>query len=241
MNPVLQEAIAGEPVMVKLGARGQEKEYPLAFPIQAVILYKNETARLDRQRTEERRKQGVAKLTGAEVRDLRQRRQQLLKEAEALRPHKGQAWEGESYPQFDSLMDEATLLKIAIDEDAGTGDSLYDLYNWRKISPDGDPERMLLALWIGLHEFAHEVDRQIYRPRLSQEEIGRHIHPGNASELTLAISKALSAHLIAAPEVPPDIEDVAEEPVPNVRAPEEVTLPAEAPLKKTSAWKERKS
>jgi hypothetical protein len=246
MNPVLQEAIIGSPVMVKLGARGQEKEYPLAFPVQAVILYKNETARLDRQRAEERRQRGVAKLTAAEIRDLRQRRQAVLKEAEALRPAKGHNWVGENYAQFDSLMDEATLLKIAIDEDAGTGDSLYDLYNWRKISPDGDPERMLLALWIGLHEFVQEgaSDRQTYRPRLSREEIGRYIHAGNATELTLAISQTLSAHLIAPPEIPPEIEEEAVD-LPNVRTPE-VVIPAEIrepeiPASRTPPWKQRQS
>lgn len=247
MNEVLQEAIVGEPVTVKLGARGREKDYPLAFPVQAVILYKNETARLDRQRREERSKQGVARLTATEIRELGKRRQQLLKEAQALRPAKGRQWPGENYAQFEALIDEATLLKVAIDEDAGTGDSLYDLYNWRKISPDGDPERMLLALWIGLHEFVQEKDgdRQIYRQRLTREQIGAWIHPGNAADLTLAISKALSAHLIAEPavpeEVPPEATAPDEAPLPNVPLPE--FIPAE-PTKAgtgTGIWRKRQS
>jgi hypothetical protein len=239
VNSVLQEAIVGEPVLVKLGARGREKEYPLAFPIQAVILYKNETGRLDRERREARAKQGVARLTATEVRELGKRRRQLIKDAEALRPAKGQKWESEAYTQFDSLIEESTLLKIAIDEDAGTGDSLYDLYNWRKISPDGDPERMLLALWIGLHEFVQEGAKQVYRPRLSREEIGAWIHPGNATNFTVAISKALAAHLIAAPEIPPELEAPGEPPLPNVPMPEFIPADPTPNGTGTGIWRKR--
>lgn len=227
MNSELQEAIAGAPVLVKLG----KQEYPLAFPIQAVILYKKETAALDRQRAEDRRQQGVARLTRDELRELRRKRQTLLTEAEKLRPAKGQAWAPDNFEQYVSLQDEATLLKCAVDEEAGSGDSLYDLYNWRKISPELDPERMLLALWVGLHQF---VDTSLvvghsssaYRPELSREEIGQHIHPGNATDLTLAISKALAAHIVA----PPEVEEFAAEertseiPDPNASGPE---IPAE--------------
>jgi len=231
MHSTLQEAIAGARVLVKLGAQ----EYPLAFPIQAVILYKKETAALDRQRAADRRQQGLAKLTRDELRELRRKRQTLLTEAEKLRPAKGQPWDAEKYAQFDSLLEEATLVKCAVDEEAGTGDSLYDLYNWRKISPEGDPERMLLALWVGLHKFAENASSSsllarsqkpeaglIYQPQLSREEIGLNIHPGNASAVTLAISKALAAHIVA----PPEVEEFAAEertteiPDPNASGPE---------------------
>ena len=213
MHSVLAEAIAGAPVVVKLGGN----EYPLAFPIQAVILYKKETARLDRERAAERRQQGVARLTREELRELRRKRQTLLTEAEKLRPAKGQSWDAEKYAQFDSLLEEATLVKCAVDEEAGTGDSLYDLYNWRKISPEGDPERMLLALWVGLHKFDARPAHS-YQPQLSREEIGLHIHPGNAAEITLAISKALAAHIVAPADVKPDDEE--DPSLPNVGPPE---------------------
>jgi hypothetical protein len=234
LNSVLQEAIAGEPVLVKLGGQ----EYPLAFPIQAVILYKKETARLDRERAEERRKQGVAKLTREEIRDLGKRRRQLLKEADALRPGKDQKWDDENYEQCETLLAEATLLKCAIDEDAGTGDSLYDLYNWRKISPEADPERMLLALWVGLHEFNSELPGVSYQPQLSRDEIGWRIHPGNAIDLTLAISKALAAHIIA----PPEVEE-EEAPDPNALTPEipAVIEPVTDWSSPPNPWKKRES
>jgi hypothetical protein len=194
MNSLLQEAIAGESVTVTLG----HDTYPLAYPIQAVILYKRETALLDRERAKDR-----PRLTHEEKRSLRSRRQKLMVDADLQRPAKGQDWQPEKFLEFDLLMDEASALKIALDEDAGTGDSLYDMYNWRKISPDGDPERLLLALWIGLHHFVvtglANTEEQ-YRPTLSRQQLGNLVDLGNGGDLTMAISKALSAHLIAQSE-----------------------------------------
>lgn len=199
MNDMLQEAIAGEPVMVTLGRALGRVTYPLAYPIQGVILYKRETALLDRERAKDR-----PRLTLMEKRTLRDRRQKLMQDAEALRPGRNVDWQPDKFLEFDELMDEATILKIALDEDAGTGDSLYDMYNWRKISPDGDPERLVLALWVGLHRFVPTGlanTEEEYRPRLSRQQLGELIHLGNGGDLTLAISNALSAHLIAASEV----------------------------------------
>src|ERR1700728_1432333 len=194
MNSLLQEAIAGEPVMVTLG----RVSYPLAYPMQAVILYKRETALLDRARV---KLDGRPRLTREEKRALRDRRSKLLADADLLRPRKHEDWLPEKFLEFDALMDEATTLKIAFDEDAGTGDSLYDIYNWRKISPDGDPERLLLALWVGLHTFvpsktAGKPDE--YVETLARQKLGSLVDLGNIGDLTLAISKALSAHLISA-------------------------------------------
>ena len=211
MNIILQEAIAGEPVTVTLG----RETYPLAFPIQAVILYKRETALLDRERAKDR-----PRLTRDEKRDLRDRRQKLLVEADKLRPAKGEDWQPDNFVEFDAAMDECSALKVAFDEDAGTGDSLYDMYNWRKISPDKDPERLLLALWIGLHHFtgqgsaaaAGPADR-VYKQRMSKTQLGELVDLGNGGDLTMEISKALSAHLIAASEIP------VEDPLPNVQPP----------------------
>jgi len=212
MNDILQEAIAGEPVTVTLG----RETYSLAYPIQAVILYKRETALLDRERAKDR-----PRLTREEKRALRDRRGKLLAEADVLRPTKGEDWKPDQFLEFDLLMDEASTAKIALDEDAGTGDSLYNMYNWRKISPDGDPERLLLALWIGLHEFKAQPSKlaavpaeRVYLPRMSMTQLGELVDLGNGGDLTMAISKALSAHLIAQSEIP-----VSEDPVPNVPPP----------------------
>jgi hypothetical protein len=200
MNDMLQEAIAGEPVTVSIGG----ETYPLAYPIWAVILYKRETALIDRERAKDR-----PRLTHEEKRSLRDRRGKLMADADVLRPARGEDWQPQKFLEFDFAMDEASALKIALDEDAGTGDSLYDMYNWRKISPGNDPERLLLALWVGLHRF----EGKAYRPRLSREQLGTLVDLGNGGDLTMAISKALSAHLIAASETP------LEEPVPNVLPP----------------------
>jgi hypothetical protein len=208
MNSLLQEAIAGEPVMVTLG----RESYPLAYPMQAVILYKRETALLDRERV---KNDGRPRLTREEKRSLRDRRLKLLADADCLRPDTHEDWLPQQFVEFDALMDEASALKIAYDEDAGTGDSLYDMYNWRKISPDGDPERLLLALWVGLHIFvpsqtAGKPDE--YVETLARQKLGSLVDLGNGGDLTMAISKALSAHLIAASETP--VEDLGPNPQP---------------------------
>jgi hypothetical protein len=212
MNDLLQEAIAGAPVTVTLG----RVTYQLAYPIQAVILYKRETALLDRERGKDR-----PRLTRDEKRNLRERRGKLLAEADGLRPARGADWQNDQFLQFDLLMDEASAVKIALDEDAGTGDSLYDMYNWRKISPDGDPERLLLALWIGLHEFKAQTSKmpagpteRVYLPRMSLTQLGELVDLGNGGDLTMAISKALSAHLIAQSEIVPE-EILGDVPLPN--------------------------
>ena len=44
MNPILQEALAGGPATVTLGGQN----YPLDYPIQGVILYKNLTVAISK-------------------------------------------------------------------------------------------------------------------------------------------------------------------------------------------------
>jgi hypothetical protein len=218
MNDMLQEALTGGPVTVMLGGR----DYPLAYPIQAVILYKQQTAQLDRER---KKAAGAVALTREEKRELRDRRRAMLTEADALRPIPPDPWIDENFAHFDELLGDATIIKGTLDEDAAAGDSLYDKSNWWKISPAGDPERMLLALWVGLHKFeetgnAHTglVGRAnspclAYRPQLSREDLGKLVDLGNGEELTQAIANALRGHLIA----PPEIEE--EDPLPNVEPP----------------------
>jgi hypothetical protein len=239
MNSVLQDAIAGEAITVTLGGQ----TYPLAYPINAVILYKRETALLDRERAKDR-----PRLTVEEKRSLRARRQKLMVDADLQRPAKGQDWQPDKFVEFDLLMDEASALKITLDEDAGAGDSLYDMYNWRKISPDGDPERLLLALWIGLHTFEQALQFEVaYKPRLSRSDLGRMVDLGNGGDLTMAISKALSAHLIAQSETaaleevlisdePPVIGELRGDFDPNPQPPASPAVIAKEPRE----WRTRK-
>lgn len=198
MNDFLQEALAGAPVTVTLG----RETYPLAYPIEGVILYKSETARLDRER-----KQGRPALPREEKRALRDDRRSLLAEADSLRPAPGEKWNDDNFARFDELFTEALGIKARLDEEEAAGDSLYEKSNWWKISPEGDPERMRLALWVGLHRFVpgniHDLNagKPVYTPRLHRHELGALITLANGEELTVAISKALRAHLIAPPEV----------------------------------------
>jgi hypothetical protein len=200
INDPLIEALAGEPVTVTLGGI----DYPLRYPMQAVILYKKETAALDRER---KRALIYPSLNREQKSELRERRRQLLEEADGLRPTKGEPWDEANWAKFDELLGDAVAAKTALDQDAGAGDSLYDKGNWWKISPEGDPERLLLALWVGLHKFVGaESDRAAmpavrkYVESLTLPQLGELVDLGNGEDLTVAISKALRAHLIAAPE-----------------------------------------
>lgn len=222
MNSDLQDAIAGESITVKLDG----KDYVLAYPMQAVILYKRETARLDRERAA-----GRPRLMRQEKRDLRERRQKLLAEMAELLARRGDAdfasWrERPEFLDAEALAEEATSLKIQLDEDAGQGDSLFDIYNWRKINPETDPERLFLALWVALHHFSAASSQspektQTYSPQFSKEQLGPLIHPGNVADLTLGISKALAAHL----NLPEDEEQDA---LPNPQPPATPAEKAEA-------------
>jgi hypothetical protein len=204
MDDMLQEAIAGEPVMVSLA----RASYPLAYPMQAVILYRQETAKIDRERAKAKIAAGGKPLTRDEKRELRDRRRELLAEADTQRPLQGVAWDDNKWQRFEELLAEAVSIKATVDEDAGTGDSLYDKTTWWKISPEKDPERMLLALWVGLHEFKTQLSaggpaERVYSPRLSKMQLAELVGLDNGEELTVGIANALRKHLIAPPAVAP--------------------------------------
>jgi hypothetical protein len=213
MNSHLQQALTGAPVMVTLGG----KEYPLAFPMEGVILYQEETAKLDRARAK-----GGDRLTRELKKALRAERLEILQEAEKLRPPKGKKkWADDNLARFGDLQDEANLLKVRLDEDGGAGDSLYDLYNWRKISPQGDPQRMILALWVGLHVFVKSKtagEDDDYVETLTRRQLAKFVHLGNGNELVGAVSKALAGYLVDETDEGDDDED--EEESPNQQPPE---------------------
>lgn len=203
MKDVLVSAIA-PPAEISLGGIA----YLLSFPMQAVIIYKRETAKIDRRRSE-----GKPRLTRDEVRVLSQDRSRLLEQARKCAPPKGEEWDPIRQAEFESLMDEATSIKIQIDEDAGKGDSLFDLSNWRKIGFDVDPERLLLSLWVSLHKF--EGDQ--YKAPIGMQALGQMLNASNAADVMSAITQALISSL-----VPGDSPKNAQAPA------EEITLPAMA-------------
>src|ERR1700676_2702662 len=105
MNANLQHAITGAAVTVTLGG----KEYPLAYPMEAVILYKRETAVLDRARNATR-----PKLSRAQIREMAAERRKLMAEAEELRPQtKKEEWDDDKFARFQELQDDASELKAA--------------------------------------------------------------------------------------------------------------------------------
>jgi hypothetical protein len=202
MNPALESALAGEPVTVTL----EGKEYPLAYPMRAVILYKQETAKLDRARAEA---SGRAKLTRDEKRELQQRRTAILKTAP---PKKSDDWTADDVEKMVSILSDSTAITCLLDEDAGTGDSLYEVRNWRKIGSD-DFERLLLALWVGLHQSSNTA------APLTLDALGMmNLCDTQLDALVEAINKALSRSLIA---------PRSEEPDPNAPLPDLTTLPTQ--------------
>jgi hypothetical protein len=201
-NEVLQQELIGRPpVLVSLGG----EDYPLAFPIYAVILYKQETAKLNRSRGS-----GRPKPTPSEVRESTQRFSDLLKEAAAL---DGNSVDGVG--KFRQVMEEATLVKLPIDEATGNGDSLCLMHNWYRITLD-DPERIVLALWAGLH--TRQPDKS-WKPRfeLSELQDEKLFNMSNAGSFIEPISQALIAHIK---------RDEESDPSPNVPAPAAQTPPA---------------
>jgi hypothetical protein len=193
MNAELQEAIIGPSPTVKLNG----VEYSLAYPMHAIILYQKGTAALDRERM-----QGRTPLSRKELAEMKANRRKLLHQAR-LTADLAPGEVVQESDELDALLEEATAIKRVLDEHAGTGDSLFDLDNWRKINPVEDPERMLLALWVGLHKF----EGALYTPQLTKAELSPLIHIGNISDLTIAITKGLSQYIIT----PQDEDEVAEE------------------------------
>jgi hypothetical protein len=88
-----------------------------------------------------------------------------------------------------------------------TGDSLFDAKAWPLIDLSKDPERWLACLWAGLHE--QQSDKSWKSPS-TIEELGALVDFGNASEISIAMVKALTSFM-----------PKAKDPVPNGAAPGE--------------------
>lgn len=173
---VLQREIVGEPVTVSLGG----KDYELAYSIFAVSLYKQETAKLNVRRAKEAQDAGRAKLSPAEVRELRTRYNRLIDERQ-----------GKSNAELAVLHEELVGLRVQLDEEAGTGDSLFQYVNWWKIR-DEDPDRILLALWAGLHQ--ERADEKWESP-FTLGQLRKLVDFSNVGPVAISIGKALFAYM----------------------------------------------
>ena len=208
----MHEAIAQEfaqPAKLRLGAQ----QYLLAFPMRAVILYRQETAKLDRARAAQR-----PPLERGALQVLRRRRRAAIDEARALVPADGKM-DAAAESHFNDLLEEANRLKVAIDEETAAGDSLMDRSTWWKIGPL-DPERLRLAVWAGTHVKSPEGK---FVESLSLEQLDDLIDIGNAEAVTADIAEALRRYI---PQRTPDLTPV---PAPTGVSPNPPT--AESPAK----------
>lgn len=199
MNSVLeQEIIGSEPVTVTLA----DTEYPLAFPMFACALYKRETAKLDRARRD-----SMPHLSKDELRELRGNRRQILRQADVLQERmKAAAKENpeepsdpDTFAEFYQLLDEAMEIRRRLDEEAAAGDSLFLEANWFKIAPS-DPERVLLALWAGLHRphtwIQNHVANEEWRAPFTLAQLEKLVDPANAEEVVDQIGAALRQYAV---------------------------------------------
>jgi hypothetical protein len=177
MNEVNAKEFVPKPVTVKIG----DREYRLIYSMKAVILYKQRTAIIDQRRTE-----GVGKLSPEVIADYNRRQAKLLEEAAAMYPEDLNNWPAAERAKYDALVDEAVQIKCLVDADRGTGDSLFDPLTWRKIDPIRDPERVIAALWAGV---------QTAQAGVAEETLLRAIDLSNAAEITIAIATALSSYI----------------------------------------------
>lgn len=201
MNQILQQELTGTPVTVSLGGA----EYPLAFPIYACMLYKQETAKLDRARRDSK-----PRLTPVEIKELKQQRRELLQLADDVKPELSDGTTpedaAEQIADFYQLIGDAMEISTRLDENRAAGDSLFLEANWIKINT-GDPERLVLALWAGLH---YSVDDEWKAP-FSLKELNSLVDPANAEDIVEVIGKALRVYS-AKKKVMSDLNREAENP-----------------------------
>lgn len=176
MKTVVEQEIVGSPVTVKLSGR----DYPIAFPMFAIALYRQETARLNARRAKEAEESGRPRLTPAELSELRSRYNRLF-----------QSRRTKPVEDLAAIMDEIVALRVRLDEEAGTGDSLLQYVNWWKIR-DEDPDRILLALWAGLHQEQEDED---WKSPLTLRQLKKLVDFSNVGDVLVAIGKALAANM----------------------------------------------
>jgi hypothetical protein len=183
---IIDREILGEPVTVRIGT----EDYPLAFPMYAIALYKQETAKLNCRRAREAESAGRPRLTPAEVREMKRRYRKLFDEQDR---------------EFFEVADEAVAIRTRLDEEAGIGDSLIQMVNWWKIRED-DPERIVLALWAALHR----EESGTWKSPLSIAQLNLLLDFSNISQIIEGITKALIQYMPKRKEARPNAEALAE-------------------------------
>lgn len=127
MADLLEQELTGAPVSVSLGGNS----YLLGYGMAAVIVYKRETARIERSRPQ------------LELKDPR------CICGEPRSQHTG--------PDLIILGEDQKLLCWSFRlYDPVEGDSLLSAESWKRIDLDLDPERWLACLWAGLHRLSQD-------------------------------------------------------------------------------------
>src|SRR5579872_4493375 len=170
MTDVLAQEILGSPISVRL----QEKDYPLAFPVYAVTLYRQETAKLNCSRAKVAIEAGRPKLTPAEMREMRSEYRKVAADLD-------------NRETFNDRMEELVAIRARLDEEAGSGDSLFLIVNWWKIRAE-DPERIVLALWCGLHQ---ENEDGKWQAPFTLAQLNHLVDFSNVAGICHAITEAL--------------------------------------------------
>jgi hypothetical protein len=163
MPDLLQQELAGPPVTVVIGGNS----YVLTYGMAAVIVYKTETARIERSRP-----------------------QPVVKDPKCIC---GEPQSRHTGPSQIILGEDEELLCWAFRlYDPLQGDSLLTRESWSRIDLDLDPERWLACLWAGLHRLVRDGSNEKWEAPMSLASLGSMIPVGpDARQLSIAMVKAL--------------------------------------------------
>lgn len=195
---VLDKAITGEAVVVRLG----DQDYPLTFPVHNVALYSQETAKLNCRRARAAIDSGREKLSPQEIRKLRTTFLRLADER-YLKQHEYKLTDDNSEKvtivvELTAIAEEMIAVDTRLAEESGSGDSLFKIINWWKIRDD-DPERAHLALWCGLHA---EVSAGKWESPFTLAQLDKLVDASNIIEVLTKITLALGKYLPKVEESP---------------------------------------
>lgn len=163
MTDLLQQELTGAPVTVTIAGA----EYPISYGMAAVIVYKAETARIERSRPRAADSDPLC-LCG-----------------ERKSSHAGAS--------LIILDNDGKLACWAFRlYDPAQGDSLLTPGSWKRIDLDQDPERWLACLWAGLHQLSKDGTK--WEAPLSLAALGSKIPVGaGARALSLKMIEALQS------------------------------------------------
>jgi len=199
MSDLLKNEITGAPVTVFI----EGKSYPLVYKMAACIVYKQETARIERSRP-----------------------QPLVNEKDVVCLRCGAARAEHEGPNLIRLAPDKEVLCWRFDGyNPVQGDSLFFPSSWTRIDLDVDPERWIACLWAGLHQL--QPDGLSWKAPMTLAQLSGMIPIGDAArQISLRMVKAVNLASTKAKEPDPNAPPAPAKPA---AAPEEKTIPIVAP------------